>query len=104
MMKGNKGSENTATVTLDKPLQRGTQSVTEIVVRKPNSGALRGTRLQALMDLDVDSMMVILPRVTAPAVTRDELLVMEPGDLIMLSVEVVSFLLPKSVKPDFPQS
>ncbi|OKP03937.1 phage tail assembly protein [Xenorhabdus eapokensis] len=90
-----------ATVTLEEPIARGTTSVTDIIVRKPNSGALRGVRLQALMEMDVDSMMLVLPRITAPALTKNDLLLMSPGDLINLSVEVVNFLLPKSVKSDF---
>ncbi|EPJ4165311.1 phage tail assembly protein [Citrobacter freundii] len=93
-----------AIVILDNPLQRGNTSVTEVTVRKPNSGALRGTRLQALLDMDVESMMIVLPRVTTPALSKTEIMLMEPGDLLQLSVELVSFLLPKSVMLDSPQS
>lgn len=93
-----------ATVKLDNPLQRGAVAITEIIVRKPQSGALRGTRLQALMDMDVDSMMIVLPRVTTPALTKTEIMLMEPADLLQLSVELVSFLLPKSVTLDSPQN
>lgn len=89
------------TVTLEEAIVRGTTTISDIIVRKPNSGALRGVRLQALMEMDVDSMMLVLPRVTAPALTKNDLLLMSPGDLISLSIEVVSFLLPKSVKSDF---
>ncbi|ERT11628.1 MULTISPECIES: phage tail assembly protein [Photorhabdus] len=90
-----------ATVTLEEPITRGATTISDVVVRKPNSGALRGVRLQALMEMDVDSMMLVLPRVTAPALTKNDLLLMSPGDLINLSIEVVNFLLPKSVKSDF---
>ncbi|WP_233638599.1 phage tail assembly protein, partial [Citrobacter cronae] len=41
------------TVQLDTPIMRGKTQITEIVLRKPQSGALRGTRLQAIMDMDV---------------------------------------------------
>ncbi|MDE9483532.1 phage tail assembly protein [Xenorhabdus bovienii] len=90
-----------ATVTLEEPIARGGAAITDIIVRKPNSGALRGVRLQALMEMDVDSVMLVLPRITAPALTKNDLLLMSPGDLINLSIEVVNFLLPKSVKSDF---
>ncbi|WP_024554772.1 phage tail assembly protein [Franconibacter helveticus 513] len=92
------------TVTLDSPIVRGTTTITEIVVRKPNSGALRGARLQALMDMDVDSMMLVLPRVTTPSLTKAEVAMLEPGDLLQLSLELVSFLLPRSAMSAFPQS
>jgi hypothetical protein len=36
------------------------------VLRKPQSGALRGTRLQAMMDMDVAAMMTVIPRISTP--------------------------------------
>ncbi|MDL9982347.1 phage tail assembly protein [Providencia rettgeri] len=93
--------KNQITVTLDEPITRGTTTVTEIVVRKPNSGALRGVRLAALMEMDVDSAMLVLPRVTAPALTKPELIMMNPADMLNLTKELVIFLLPKSVTMDF---
>ena len=61
-------SEKTeATVKLDSPITRGDTTITEIVLRKPQSGALRGTRLQAVMEMDVASMMTVIPRISTPA-------------------------------------
>ncbi|ANK07250.1 Phage protein [Escherichia coli O25b:H4] len=34
------------------------------MLRKPQSGALRGTRLQAIMDMDVNAMMTVIPRIS----------------------------------------
>ncbi|MEQ2027880.1 phage tail assembly protein [Xenorhabdus szentirmaii] len=93
-------NDDLRTIELEAPLARGNGEITEVVVRKPNSGALRGARLQALLEMDVDSMLLVLPRVTTPALTKNDLMMMSPGDLINLSVEVVNFLLPKSVKSD----
>lgn len=93
---------NEKAVELDTPILRGKTEITSVTVRKPQSGALRGTRLQALMDMDVNAMMVVLPRVTSPALTTQEINEMDPADLLSLSVEVVSFLLPKSALSAFP--
>ncbi|MDH2395603.1 phage tail assembly protein [Providencia rettgeri] len=93
--------KNQITITLDEPITRGTTTVSEVVVRKPNSGALRGVRLAALMEMDVDSAILVLPRVTAPALTKAELLMMAPADMVNLTKELVLFLLPKSVTMDF---
>jgi len=93
--------KNQITITLDEPITRGTTTVTEVMVRKPNSGALRGVRLAALMEMDVDSAILVLPRVTAPALTKAELLMMAPADMVNLTKELVLFLLPKSVTMDF---
>ncbi|KGT95246.1 mu-like prophage FluMu gp41 family protein [Erwinia typographi] len=88
-------------VMLDTPVQRGKETITQVTLRKPQSGALRGTRLQALMDMDVNAMMVVLPRISMPALQPHEINEMDPADLLSLSVEVVTFLLPKSVTSDF---
>ncbi|WP_413466148.1 phage tail assembly protein [Plesiomonas shigelloides] len=94
------GEVTQKTVELDTPIQRGNQTITHVVVRKPQSGALRGCRLQALMEMDVDYMTLVLPRVTMPSLTRAEVMTMDPADLISLSTEVVLFLLPNRVKSD----
>ncbi|WP_312110662.1 phage tail assembly protein [Pantoea septica] len=93
---------NEKAVELDTPILRGKTEVTSVTVRKPQAGALRGIRLQALMDMDVNAMMAVLPRVTNPALTVQEINEMDPADLLSLSVEVITFLLPKSALSAFP--
>ncbi len=80
------------TVTLDTPIVRGKTEITEIVLRKPQSGALRGTRLQAIMDMDVGAMMTVIPRISTPTLTAQEMAELDPADLTSLSVEVVTFV------------
>lgn len=79
------------TIQLDTPIMRGKTEITEIVLRKPQSGALRGTRLQAIMDMDVNAMMTVIPRISSPALTAQEIAEMDPADLTAMSVEVVTF-------------
>ncbi|EBR9971384.1 phage tail assembly protein, partial [Salmonella enterica subsp. enterica serovar Enteritidis] len=43
-------AKNETTVVLDTPVKRGDTAITEIVLRKPQSGALRGLRLHAIME------------------------------------------------------
>lgn len=93
---------NEKTVVLDTPIQRGKNQITEVVLRKPQSGALRGTRLQAIMDMDVSAMMMVIPRISTPTLTPQEMAELDPADLTALSVEVVTFLLKKSVLADLP--
>ncbi|EFE5082962.1 TPA: phage tail assembly protein [Escherichia coli] len=88
------------TIQLDTPIKRGKTEITEIVLRKPQSGALRGTRLQAIMD--VNAMMTVIPRISSPALTAQEIAEMDPADLTAMSVEVVTFLLKKSVLAGLP--
>lgn len=93
-----------SSVVLDSPIIRGNTTITEVTVRKPQSSALRGIRLQALIEMDVDSIMTVLPRVTTPALSKTEIMLMEPADLIQLGMELVTFLLPKSVLSDSQQN
>lgn len=79
------------TIQLDTPIKRGKTEITEIVLRKPQSGALRGTRLQAIMDMDVNAMMTVIPRISSPALTAQEIAEMDPADLTAMSVEVSVF-------------
>lgn len=78
-------------VILDTPVQRGATSIREVVLRKPQSGALRGLRLQAVMEMDVASMMTIIPRISSPELTPQEMAELDPADLASMSLEVVLF-------------
>ncbi|ENP0657199.1 phage tail assembly protein [Serratia marcescens] len=88
-------------ITLDVPIVRGTTQITEVTVNKPNSSALRGTRLQALIETDVDSLIKVLPRITTPSLTAAEVANLDPADLYQLSQAVAIFFLPNSVRSDF---
>ncbi|WP_416261789.1 phage tail assembly protein [Gibbsiella quercinecans] len=91
-------------VTLDVPVTRGETQITEIKVNKPNAGALRGVRLQALMETDVDSLIKVLPRITQPTLTAAEVANLDPADLYQLSNAVAFFFLTNSAKSDFLNS
>lgn len=94
-------NKTSAVVELDDPIKRGETEITHVTVHKPKSGALRGVRLVALMDMDVTAMTEVLPRITDPTLTKPEIMAMSPGDLLNMSIEVVNFLLPKSMQADY---
>ncbi len=94
-------NKTSVVVELDEPIKRGETEITSVTIRKPKSGALRGVRLQVLMEMDVNSMTEVLPRITDPALTKPEIGAMTPGDLLNMSIEVVNFLLPKSMQADY---
>lgn len=88
------------TVTLDTPIRRGTTSIKSITLRKPNSGELRGVSLVELLQMDVSSLIKVLPRISSPSVTAIEVSGMDPADLLALSSKISGFLLQKSAKTD----
>ncbi|MCA7724091.1 phage tail assembly protein [Escherichia coli] len=85
-------------VTLEKPLKRGDQLVTEITLIKPNAGTLRGVSLAAVANSEVDALIKVLPRMTAPMLTEQEIAAMELPDLVALAGQVVGFLSPSSAR------
>ncbi len=96
-------SKNTdaTTVTLSKPIQRGDTTIKQVTLIKPNAGALRGVNLLNVMQVDVNALITLLPRVTDPALIENEVLALDPDDLFSLGSEVATFLLPSDVKSQF---
>jgi len=90
----NEAKENI--VTLDTPIKRGETTITDVQVMKPNAGALRGVGLAAIANADVDALLVVLPRVTVPNLTKEECGRLELPDLVALAGKVVGFLSPNS--------
>lgn len=88
-------------ITLDVPIVRGSTIITEVTVNKPNAGALRGAKLQALLDTDVDALIRVLPRITSPNLTVPEISNLDPADIYALSQALAIFFLPNSVKSDY---
>lgn len=83
-------------VTLEKPVKRGDQLIAEITLIKPNAGTLRGVSLAAVANSEVDALIKVLPRMTAPMLTEQEVAAMELPDLVALAGQVVGFLSPSS--------
>lgn len=88
------------TVILDTPIRRGTTTIDSITLRKPNSGELRGVSLSDLLQIDVDSLVKVVPRISNPTLTAVEVTSMDPADLFALGAKVSGFLLQKSMKKD----
>ncbi len=86
------------TITLDTPIKRGETEITEITLRKPSAGALRGLSTYLLVTSDVDSILKILPRITTPTLTADEAQRLDIADLTVCAMEIASFLLPKRLQ------
>ncbi len=84
------------TVKLDTPIKRGNDEIPEVQLRKPNSGELRGLNLSDILQLDVNALHKLLPRVTAPGLTESEISELDPVDLVQLGTGVAGFFIPKT--------
>lgn len=81
-----------AGIELEVPIQRGSQTITHVQLRRPKAGELRGIALGALLQLDASSVMQLLPRITQPTLVKHEVENLDPVDLVNLSQEVIDFL------------
>jgi hypothetical protein len=88
------------TVVLDSPIRRGVTTIDRITLRKPSSGELRGVSLVELLQMDVASLIKVVPRISSPTLTAIEVSGMDPADLLALSSKISGFLLQKSAKTD----
>lgn len=85
----------TKTIVLDNPITRGEESIAEVSVRCPRAGEMRGINAADLLQLNVDALIKILPRVTTPMLTESDVCNLSPADLVQLGGEVAFFLVPK---------
>lgn len=69
---------------------------TTIMVRKPDSGAMRGLTLLGLSQMDVVALETLAPRITSPMIVKGASL--DPADLMQFGTEVLDFLLPRSAR------
>lgn len=80
------------------PVKRGEQVIEQVTLMKPNAGTLRGVSLAAVANSEVDALIKVLPRMTAPMLTEQEVAALELPDLVALAGKVVGFLSPNSVQ------
>lgn len=92
--------QNTTAVNLSTPIKRGDKLVANITLHKPNAGALRGVSLRELLDMNTDAIVTVVPRVSDPKITPQEMQAMEPCDLLMMGAALAGFLLPPELKAE----
>lgn len=86
------------TITLDTPLKRGETEITEVTLRKPAAGELRGLNLVDLLQMNVDANIKLLPRISTPTLTEVDAAQLDPADLTQLASAVAGFFLPQAAQ------
>lgn len=86
-------------VTLSTPVTRaGGEPIVAVTVRKPGVGALRGLKLLDVLQMDVNAMCKLLPRVTEPALLPDEVAALDPADFVALAGQTTGFFVSEKDK------
>lgn len=84
------------TIALDTPIVRGQQTITEVTLRRPLSGDLRGLALADLVQLNVTALGKLLPRISTPTLTEADVARIDPADLLALGGEIAGFFFRKA--------
>lgn len=93
---------NLKSVKLQNPIVRGETKITEVTLREPKSGELRGLSMIELIQLQFEAVATLLPRISNPPLIEDEVSDLAPADFLKLSTEVADFLLPQEAKQASP--
>lgn len=88
------------TVPLDQPIKREGQVIDAITLRKPAAGELRGLSLVSVLNMDVDALSALLPRISTPTIHKPEVLAMDPADILAAGIVVAGFLQQKGALAD----
>lgn len=85
-------------IVLQTPIIRGDITHSQITITETmrQAGSLRGLKLLDVMNSDVDSLIVLLPRVTSPALTSVEVATLDVWDFAQLALGIADFLQPSS--------
>jgi hypothetical protein len=89
-------TDNVKSVDLDEPIKRSSGEIKRVLIRKPNAGALRGVTLMALVQIDVQALRTVLPRVCEPILTPAEINELDPADLLTVGSTLASFFMSKA--------
>ncbi|OBX79139.1 phage tail assembly protein [Faucicola atlantae] len=79
------------TIVLDQPIQRGDNQISEITLRRPLGGDLRGLTLIDVSMAKVDALSTLLPRITTPVIHGNDIKGMDAADLMDIGLEVADF-------------
>ncbi len=79
-------------VELEFGFKRGDNQVNEITLIKPNTGHCRGLSLKDVLSFEINALAVLLPRITLPAMTAQEVYSLELMDTLKIAEGITGFL------------
>lgn len=79
-------------IKLRRPITEGKTTIETVKVMEPTVGALRGLQLAPLVQMDTGALSRLLPRITDPILTEDQVAELHPADFAMMGGLVSVFL------------
>lgn len=83
----------TAIVNLTNPILRGETEITQVTLREPKGGDLRGLSIQQLNQSDYNAVRTLVPRISVPPILETDFDAMPAADIAALSGEVLGFFM-----------
>ncbi|WP_421722562.1 phage tail assembly protein [Alloalcanivorax xenomutans] len=85
-------------IDLESPITIGDKEHTTLTLRRPVAGELRGLSLSNVLNADVETLMVLVPRIAQPTLTRQHVAEMDLADLGTVAGTIAGFFQPASQK------
>ena len=84
------------TVILNTPFMRGATQITEVGLRKPLAGDLRGIKLLDVIQIDMAAVAEIVPRISTTGMTKVEFFKLDLSDAMDISEAINGFMSPNA--------
>lgn len=82
---------NNEIVKLNQPITRGEKQITDVLLREPKGGDLRGINLSDLLQMEVGTVTRVVERISTPLIDPATFNELPPTDILNLSLGVISF-------------
>ena len=80
-----------AKITLSQPFKIDGKEITEINIRKPKAGELRGINLLDLLQMKTEVVVTVLSRVSSPHLTEQQAFELDIADVVKAGAALVGF-------------
>lgn len=86
---------NPNAVPLSAPVKIDGQEVSEITLRKPKAGEMRGLKVSNILQMDVNELSKLLPRISAPPLDGTQVADLPADDFTALATKALTFFVAK---------
>lgn len=83
-------------ISLSKPLVFGDAKIEQLTLRRPSAGDLRGIKVQGIIDMDVNTILALLPRISLTPLAPSTVADIDPADLVSVCEALSGFFVASS--------
>ena len=87
-------------IELDEPIKRGEVVISQVTLRQPNGGEMRGLSMMDIVQMKTEALFVLVPRISEPVLMANDLKQMNPADLMQIATVIAQYYVPKKMQSD----